>query len=371
MKLQKVLCMMAVSVAVSVAGLTTNVPILVHAEETQNVAGLDDIMRTAYSLYMNNDYAALYSLSTLDAVQYYADQLASSGSDRYICDIDGNTRAMLYIASADDYWWYFGQMEGDLRQGIGTTIAVSDSAYEFYTGSYFADLPFGEGSFKHIYTDGGDFSITGTFQDAFLNGTYQVDYTRSNGQFCSVRLPYINNHLQAFSGSTINGTGLDGTGHVWYLPYGSEYNTISSDFSIGALYSSSHLMPGLVAIQYDDLFGNILDSIPDDMALFAFGVYENNGAGRIAYYYDHTSTLDNGLKILRGRGTIIPPKDAFYIKEDDNGDVCVYKSDASLYFKTQLRTENLPQDVRSELQIGKIVENELQVYHFIELYSTT
>lgn len=370
MKLQKVLCMMAVSVAVSVAGLTTNVPILVHAEETQNVAGLDDIMRTAYSLYMNNDYAALYSLSTLDAVQYYADQLASSGSDRYICDIDGNTRAMLYIASADDYWWYFGQMEGDLRQGIGTTISVDDSAYEFYTGSYFADFPFGEGILRHIYTDGGDFSITGTFQGAFLNGTYQVDYTRSNGQFCSVQLPYINNHLQAFDYATINGTGLDGTGYIWYLPYGSDHNTVGIQYSIAALYSYSHVRPGLF-LQYDDLFGNTLDLIPDDQELFAFGIYENNGDGIMSYYYDYTSTLDDGLKILRGRGTIIPPA-AFYIKAD-NGDVCVYKSDASLYFKTQLRTENLPQDVRTELQegIGKIVENELQVYHFIELYSTT
>lgn len=60
----------------------------------------------------------------------------------------------------------------------------------------------------------------------------------------------------------------------------------------------------------------------------------------------------------------------FYIMEVD-GEVHVYEHDKStLYFKTGLRIENLPPDVRYELKEGKYVDTELQVYHFIESYSS-
>lgn len=60
----------------------------------------------------------------------------------------------------------------------------------------------------------------------------------------------------------------------------------------------------------------------------------------------------------------------FYIMEVD-GEVCVYEYDKmTLYFKTGLRAEHLPADVRHELQDGKFMDSELQVYHFIESYSS-
>ena len=60
----------------------------------------------------------------------------------------------------------------------------------------------------------------------------------------------------------------------------------------------------------------------------------------------------------------------FYIMETD-GEVCVYEHDkTTLYFKTGLKAENLPADVRHELQEGKFMDSELQVYHFIESYSS-
>ncbi len=60
----------------------------------------------------------------------------------------------------------------------------------------------------------------------------------------------------------------------------------------------------------------------------------------------------------------------FYIMEVD-GEVCVYEHDrTTLYFKTGLRTEQLPADVRYELRKGKFMDSELQVYHFIESYSS-
>jgi hypothetical protein len=60
----------------------------------------------------------------------------------------------------------------------------------------------------------------------------------------------------------------------------------------------------------------------------------------------------------------------FYIMEV-NGDIDVYKSDKeTLYFKTGLKMDMLPLDVRSEVQSGKYLESEIQVYHFIESYTS-
>ena len=75
------------------------------------------------------------------------------------------------------------------------------------------------------------------------------------------------------------------------------------------------------------------------------------------------------IKVLRIYDTT---KDTtgFYIMEVD-GEVCVYEHDrTTLYFKTGLRTEQLPADVRYELKKGKFMDSELQVYHFIESYSS-
>jgi hypothetical protein len=60
----------------------------------------------------------------------------------------------------------------------------------------------------------------------------------------------------------------------------------------------------------------------------------------------------------------------FYIMAVD-GDINVYKSDKkTLYFKTGLTLDNLPNDVRSEVATGKYLDSEIKVYHFIESYSS-
>ena len=60
----------------------------------------------------------------------------------------------------------------------------------------------------------------------------------------------------------------------------------------------------------------------------------------------------------------------FYMMEVD-GEVCVFEHDKeTLYFKTGLHAESLPAEVRHELKEGKFMDSELQVYHFIESYSS-
>lgn len=75
------------------------------------------------------------------------------------------------------------------------------------------------------------------------------------------------------------------------------------------------------------------------------------------------------IKVLRIYDTT-QDTTGFYIMEV-NGEVCVYKHDKkTLYFRTGLRVEDLPADVRYELKQGKFMDSELQVYHFIESYSS-
>lgn len=75
------------------------------------------------------------------------------------------------------------------------------------------------------------------------------------------------------------------------------------------------------------------------------------------------------IKVLRIYDTT-QDTTGFYIMEVD-GEVCVYEHDkTTLYFKTGLKTEHLPADVRYELKKGKFMDSELQVYHFIESYSS-
>ena len=60
----------------------------------------------------------------------------------------------------------------------------------------------------------------------------------------------------------------------------------------------------------------------------------------------------------------------FYMMEVD-GEVCVFEHDkTTLYFRTGLKVEDLPADVRYELKEGKFMDSELQVYDFIESYSS-
>ncbi len=75
------------------------------------------------------------------------------------------------------------------------------------------------------------------------------------------------------------------------------------------------------------------------------------------------------IKVLRIYDTT-QETTGFYIMEVD-GEVCVYEHDkTTLYFKTGLMAEDLPPDVRYELKNGKFMDSELQVYHFIESYSS-
>jgi hypothetical protein len=75
------------------------------------------------------------------------------------------------------------------------------------------------------------------------------------------------------------------------------------------------------------------------------------------------------VKILRIYDTSTELR-GFYIMAD-KGDVYVYKSDKkTLYFKTGLSLDKLPHTLQNELLEGKYLDSEIQVYHFIESYSS-
>lgn len=75
------------------------------------------------------------------------------------------------------------------------------------------------------------------------------------------------------------------------------------------------------------------------------------------------------IKILRIYDTT-KETTGFYIMEVD-GEIGVYKQDKkTLYFRTGLDPKALPADVLNEVREGKFMETELQVYHFLESYSS-
>jgi hypothetical protein len=75
------------------------------------------------------------------------------------------------------------------------------------------------------------------------------------------------------------------------------------------------------------------------------------------------------IKILRIYDSS-PQQTGYYIMEID-GEIIVYESDKkTLFFRTGLNPDNLPENIRRQVLEGKFLETEIQVYHFIESYSS-
>lgn len=227
---RNVLCVIAVSAAVALSGASVNAPaMVVQAEETQ-VNALDDILRQMYALYQSGEIISMYTLDASDTVAAYAEMVKNSGADRYVISLDDNTKAMMYVTADGGYWWYFGQMENNLRQGTGTTILLNSNYYETYTGSYHADFPGGNGTYSiHWYEDGNGYDVTGTFQGMKLNGTYQVNAAWIDYDTYSSSLPitYTDNIITA-----ITGWELDVTTDDW----GTTYYSVSDSLGDGYIF---------------------------------------------------------------------------------------------------------------------------------------
>lgn len=75
------------------------------------------------------------------------------------------------------------------------------------------------------------------------------------------------------------------------------------------------------------------------------------------------------VKIVRIYDTTVE-QNGYYIMAVD-GEIWIFKEDKkTLYFKTDLMLEELPQKVRLEIVKGKYMDSEVQVYHFLESYSS-
>ncbi len=204
MKLKKILCIAALSAAVALSGIPAGSAIpVVQAEEAQ-FAGLDAILQQMYALYSAGDFVSMYALDVSDATANYVNLISASGADRYILDLDGNTKAMMYIAPDGGWWWYFGQMENNLRQGNGTTVVLDSEYSEVFTGTYVADFPGGNGAYSiHWYDDGNGYDILGSFQGTQLNGTYQVNavwVAEGAAYASSLPITYANSIVTAVGG---------------------------------------------------------------------------------------------------------------------------------------------------------------------------
>lgn len=64
------------------------------------------------------------------------------------------------------------------------------------------------------------------------------------------------------------------------------------------------------------------------------------------------------------------PQQGFYLKEEDSL-VTVYRADRqTVYERTNISVEALPEAVREEVAAGKYLKSELELYSFLENYSS-
>ncbi|EOS24270.1 hypothetical protein C806_02312 [Lachnospiraceae bacterium 3-1] len=60
-----------------------------------------------------------------------------------------------------------------------------------------------------------------------------------------------------------------------------------------------------------------------------------------------------------------------YILLEENGYVVVYHADReTLFAATDILVEHLPEDLQEEINVGKQIENEEQLYNFLENYTS-
>lgn len=75
------------------------------------------------------------------------------------------------------------------------------------------------------------------------------------------------------------------------------------------------------------------------------------------------------VKIVRIYDTTVE-KTGYYIMSVDH-EIWIYKEDKeTIFFKTDLMVEDLPEAVQQEVIDGKYMDSELEVYHFLESYSS-
>lgn len=165
------------------------------AKDDSVYAGLDSIIAQMQALYNSGDCAGMYALDTADTTKAYVQMIKDAGADRYICSL-GDAYGMLYVSSNGGWSWYFGEMQGNLRQGTGTTVICNDGYNEVYTGEYAGDVPYGQGTYQSVTAGVGVISIAGIYQGAVLNGTYTLEVNDlQTGHKESVQHNYVNGHL--------------------------------------------------------------------------------------------------------------------------------------------------------------------------------
>lgn len=281
MKLKKVLCMAALSLAVALTGVQAGgTAEVVHAEETQ-FSNLDEILNAMYAYYVNGDYASMYALDVNATTKAYVEAIQNSGSDRYVIDLDGSTKAMMYVSPDGGYWWYFGEMENNLRQGNGTTIVCGSNSTESFTGIYAADFPSGAGKMSTIYNSGSTFVISGVFQGAFLNGEYQLNVSWTDGG-----VPYSASHSAIYSNN-----------HLLWLR-GDRYTCEVYHDGTPDWDNEGYILDFFSLEHYDYGFSDSWCSVPDGYEVFAIGWDMDRNNWRYSYY--NSEYLNTGLSVLKG-----------------------------------------------------------------------
>lgn len=87
------------------------------------------------------------------------------------------------------------------------------------------------------------------------------------------------------------------------------------------------------------------------------------------YFVQKQNEMPENERVLSTQGDA--KKEELYYLADLNGYVVVYQNDQkTVYEYTSIRISDLPEDLRSEIQKGKVLEGTEKLYGFLENYTS-
>lgn len=152
----------------------------------------------------------------------------------------------------------------------------------------------------------------------------------------------------------------------------SSQNSIRTTCDTVCIYEDIDQKDGTVVISEERIPGKYIDMTRSELerALYDDGKQLSLVDKERGFQSQHLELFSSEqVKIVRIFDTTVEEIGYYIMAVED--EIWVYKQDKeTVYFKTDLILDDLPEVVRQEVTEGKFIDSELKVYHFLESYSS-
>ena len=152
----------------------------------------------------------------------------------------------------------------------------------------------------------------------------------------------------------------------------SSQNTVRTTCDTICIYEDIDKKDGTIVLSEEKLPGKYIDMTRSELerALYDDGKQLSLVDKEKGFQSQHLELFSGEqVKIVRIYDTNVE-KTGYYIMSV-NQEIWIYKEDKeTIYFKTDLKVDELPESVQQEVLEGKYMDSELKVYHFLESYSS-